>query len=127
MSNIFRNSKDNLDGKPTRYFSKRQEDAVAKSVGGRTTPNSGATMFAPGDVSNDKYLIECKTKMKKSKSISIQEDWLVKLKEEAIFAGKEHEALFFNFGPDEPNYVIISEDLFNMLNNTINEVLKDEK
>jgi len=121
MSNIFRNTKESENKKSTRYFSKRQEDAVAKSIGGRTTPNSGATMFAPGDVSNDKYLIECKTKMTHADSISIKKDWLLKLKEEAAFAGKEFEALFFNFGPDEENYVIISEDLFNMLNNTIKE------
>ena len=28
---------------PTRTFSKKQEDAVAKAVGGNRTPNSGAT------------------------------------------------------------------------------------
>ncbi len=29
--------------KPTRYFSSKQEKTVAKAIGGKTTPNSGAT------------------------------------------------------------------------------------
>ena len=35
-----------------------------------------------------------------------------KNKEESIFDGKPYSAVAFNFGPDEPNYYIIDEDLF---------------
>lgn len=31
--------------KPTRYYSKRQEQRVAKAVGGKRQPNSGAIPF----------------------------------------------------------------------------------
>lgn len=31
--------------KPTRYFSSRQEKAVAKAIGGKKTANSGATPY----------------------------------------------------------------------------------
>lgn len=34
---------------PTRYYSKKQEDAVAKNLNGKRTPNSGATPFVKGD------------------------------------------------------------------------------
>lgn len=30
--------------KPTRYYSKKQEDAIAKATGGHRNANSGATM-----------------------------------------------------------------------------------
>lgn len=107
------------DGKktPTRYFSKKQEDHVAKKFNGRRQPNSGATPFAPGDVILDNFLIECKTKTKSSDSISIKKDWFKKIREEAIFLGKQHIALTFNFGPDEENFYIITEDIFNELIN----------
>ena len=34
---------------PTRHFSKLQEDAVAKAIGGKRTPNSGATTWVKSD------------------------------------------------------------------------------
>lgn len=107
------------DGKktPTRTYSKKQEDYVAKKFNGRRQPNSGATPFAPGDVILDNFLIECKTKTKSSDSISIKKDWFKKIREEAIFLGKQHIALTFNFGPDEENFYIITEDMFNELIN----------
>ena len=40
--------------------SKKQEEKIAKDIGGRTTPGSGALWFAKADVRNDKYLIEAK-------------------------------------------------------------------
>ena len=42
--------------KPTRYYSKQQEKKVAKCVGGKRQPNSGATPFFRLTV----LLIECK-------------------------------------------------------------------
>ena len=112
---LFKTSLKNEGNKPTRYYSKKQENSIAAAVGGKTTPNSGATPFAPGDVKTNKFLIECKTKMSSSKSISIKKEWIQKLRDESLFAGKEYEALIFNIGPDEENYAIIDMNLFQIL------------
>ena len=98
----------------TRYFSSRQEKGVAKSLKGKTVPNSGAIMFGAGDVALDNWLIECKTKTSPSDSISIKRDWLEKNEEEAFAMHKQHSALAFNFGDLHyaKNYYIISEDEF---------------
>ena len=109
------------DGKkePTRYYSKKQEDAIAKKLGGARVKNSGATAWAKGDVNLDKWLLEAKTKMTPSASISIQKEWLEKNEKEALFMGKPYSALAFNFGPNEPNYYIIDESLFETLLETL--------
>lgn len=111
----FRQHRDNGDKKPTRYYSSKQENKVAKDVGGKTTANSGATMFDKGDLKTDQFLIECKTKTSNSESISIKKEWLDKLKDESLFMKKKYEALIFNFGPDSKNYAIIDLELFNIL------------
>ena len=98
----------------TRYFSSKQEKAVAKAVGGKKTANSGATLFQKGDVSTDNWLIECKTKTSPSESMSIKREWLEKNEEEAFAMQKSHSALCFNFGDvrNAKNYYIISEQEF---------------
>ena len=63
---------------PTRHFSKLQEDTVAKAIGGKRTPNSGATPWSKSDVLSDKFAIECKTKTTSSESISIKREWFEK-------------------------------------------------
>ena len=50
--------------KPTRYYSDKQEMSVAKAVGGRKTPNSGATPYVKGDVLTKQWIFECKTIIK---------------------------------------------------------------
>jgi hypothetical protein len=97
---------------PTRHFSKIQENAVAKAIGGQRTPNSGATPWSKSDVLSDKFAIECKTKTTSSESISIKKEWFSKQKQEAAFMGKPHQAVVFNFGPGEENHYIIDEYLF---------------
>ena len=102
--------------KPTRYYSSKQEKQVAKAIGGKLTANSGATMFGgKGDLLTDQFLIECKTKTSKSESISIKKEWFTKNDQEKIFMGKKYSAVAFNFGPDENNYYIIDEYLFQTL------------
>jgi hypothetical protein len=99
---------------PTRHYSKKQEEAVAKAVGGQRTPNSGATDFggkSDVDIAN-LFNIECKTKTSNSDSISIKKEWLLKNKREATFDGNPYSAIAFNFGPDSNNYYIIEEYLF---------------
>lgn len=98
--------------KPTRFYSKKQEDSVAQAIGGSRNLNSGATPFIKGDCVNDQWLIECKTKTKASESMSVRKDWIEKNKQEALFMGKQYSAVAFNFGPDEPNYYVIDEFLF---------------
>lgn len=101
---------------PTRKMSEKQEKSVAKATGGDRTPNSGATDFGgKGDVLTKEFLIECKTKMTDSKSISIQKEWLEKNNYEMVQMGKKYSTLAFNFGPDQPNYYIIDEFLFKTL------------
>lgn len=110
------------DGKkePTRFYSKKQEDEVAKRFGGSRVKNSGATAWQKGDVTLQNILLECKTKMSESKSISIQKEWLEKNEKEALFMGKPYSALAFNFGPGQPNYYIIDESMFETLLEILN-------
>ena len=108
--------------KPTRFYSNKQEKQVAKAVGGRQTANSGATAFQKGDVISNRFLIECKTKTTDSKSFTVQEEWLLKDEEEAFAMRKDNSALCFDFGPSaNKRYYIISERLFNILKNYIEE------
>lgn len=88
---------------------------MAKSLGGRRQPNSGATPFKKSDVVLEDFAIECKTKTKQSDSITIHKSWLEKNEYESLFMGKKHSALVFDFGPDTKRYVIISEELFKEL------------
>lgn len=101
--------------RPTRFFSNKQEKAVAKAVGGKKVANSGATAFNKGDVTTDDMLIECKTCVENKKSFSIKKEWLEKNKEEAFEMGKSYSALAFNFGPNTDNYYVIDEKLFKIL------------
>lgn len=100
----------------TRDYSSKQEKKVAKKFKGKVQPNSGATMFAKGDVVLDDWLIECKTKTSISQSISIKKEWLEKNEEEAFAMGKSYHALCFDFG-DGKNYYIVTEKEFERIVN----------
>lgn len=106
---------------PTRYYSKKQENAIAKKFNGDRIKNSGATMFSKGDVTLDQWLVEAKTKTSPSESMSIKKEWLLKNEKESLFMGKPYSALAFNFGPNEKNYYIIDEYLFETLVNYLKE------
>jgi len=101
--------------KPTRYYSKKQEDQVAKTLNGTRQKNSGATMFAKGDVLTEKFLLEMKTKTTHAESITIKKEWFEKNIKETLIVGKPYSAIGFNFGPGEENHYIISEELFEEL------------
>ena len=109
---LYKTSLKNEDNKPTRYYSNKQEKSIASAVGGKQTPNSGATPWKKGDVLTDKWLLEAKTKTKDSDSISIKKEWFEKNKHEMIFMGKDYSAIIFSFGPNQPNYYIIDEQTF---------------
>lgn len=113
MSGILRERHKEGEKKATRFYSSKQETTVAKNLGGQTTKNSGATLFQKGDIILDNLLlVECKTKTTHADSISIKKNWLEKNKSEALFMGKKYNTLAFNFGPNEENYYILDESLF---------------
>lgn len=98
--------------RPTRFYSDKQEKAVAKAVGGKQTANSGATPFYKGDVVTDNWLIECKTSTTEKVSFSIKREWLDKNKEEAFAMNKDYNALCFDFGDNGKRYYVIDEKTF---------------
>lgn len=100
--------------KATRYYSERQEKAVAKKIKGERVPNSGAIKFGGGDVTTDGWLIECKTKCNIAKSFAIKKEWLLKNREEMFAMGKSYNALVFDFG-DGDNYYVLDEKTFLMM------------
>ena len=103
--------------KPTRFYSNRQEKAVAKAIKGKQQANSGAAEWQKGDVKNQNFLIECKTTIHPKKSFSIKEEWLDKISEEAIGMRKQGWALCFEFNQADNNrYYVISERMFQLLN-----------
>ena len=124
MSSPFRVSNLAKQGEPPRYYSNRQEKAVAKEIGGKQTKNSGATLFQKSDVYTDLFNLECKTKTTNSDSISIKREWFEKQIRENIQMGKKYSAIVFNFGPDAPyneNHYIIDEYLFLALQEYLKE------
>lgn len=71
--------------KTVRKRSQEQEKRVAKQLGGRVTPASGALWGAKGDVRQDKFLVECKTTEKDYYSLT-DKVWN-KIRSEAIRDG----------------------------------------
>lgn len=104
----------------TRKYSKIQEKRTAKLNAGKVQLNSGATMFAKGDVVTKSFLIECKTKIGQHKSITVQREWIDKNQEEAFAMNKDYSAVAISFG-DNKNYYIINEKLFQILRNYVEE------
>jgi hypothetical protein len=104
-----------MTSKPTRFYSKRQETQVANIVGGKRTPNSGATMFAKGDVVGDDLLVECKTVTKPQKSITLQKEWITKNEEEAFARGKDLPVVAFDFGDGDQYFIVNAKDFKDML------------
>lgn len=109
--------------RPTRFYSKKQESAIADVTGGRRTANSGATKFDKGDVVAGQWLLEAKTVMKEQKTFTIKKEWLEKNKEEAFAIGKEYNALVFDFGDNGKRYYVIDEKIFLL----VKEALENDK
>lgn len=105
----------------TRKFSNMQEKQIAKNLGGKVQPNSGAANFVAGDVKLDFVLVDAKTVTTHKQSISIKEDWFKKIRYEAFAMGKELSCIAFNFGPGEPNYYAVNENDFKQLINAYKE------
>jgi len=77
-----------------------QEERVARLVRGHRQRGSGASMYAKGDVSADRFLIECKRT--EHASLSLKKSWLDKISREAAAASKEPAlAIEIAGGPDD--------------------------
>lgn len=101
--------------KPTRYYSSKQEKEVASKLNGRVTPNSGATPWIKGDVLLENFLLEMKTQTKSKETFTLRKEWFEKNDKECLLMSKPYSAVVFNFGPNEKNYYIIDEELFETL------------
>lgn len=101
-------------GRPTRFYSNKQEKKIAKVVGGKQVSNSGATAFDKGDVLTTRFLIEAKTVTKPQKTFTVKKEWIKKNQEEAFAMGKIYSAVAIDFGDGEQHY-IISQKLFDKL------------
>ena len=73
-----------LDKKESpRKFSQRREKYLAKKLGGKLTPNSGARWHSKGDMYTKEQLVEIKSTTQES--IVVHMAWLDKIRQEAIF------------------------------------------
>ena len=108
--------------RPTRFYSNQQEKKVAKSVKGKQTANSGATMWSKGDVTTEDWLLECKTHTEERNQFTIKRDWIEKNKEEAFQMGKHHSAVVLDFGDGVQHYLISEKDFLYLL-----EKLREEE
>lgn len=100
-----------MENKPTRHYSKLQEEKVANYLGGTLTPNSGAK-HKKGDILLNDTIVECKTRTKQSISHTIKKEWVLDLLKECIEMGKQHWAIVFDFGTQKLNeqFVVIPID-----------------
>lgn len=100
-----------MENKPTRHYSKLQEEQVANYLGGTLTPNSGAR-HKKGDILLKDTIVECKTRTKQSISHTIKKEWVLDLIKECIEMGKTHWAIVFDFGTQKLNeqFVVIPID-----------------
>lgn len=102
----------------TRNASEEQESRVAKKLGGKVIPNSGAGKFSKSDVMVDaaSLSIECKTCMEEKKSFSIKKEWLEKHKEESFSNRLDNHAIAFSFCFNDRNdYYVIDDKLMKFL------------
>jgi len=86
----------------------RKETKDSKDFGGRKKPRSGGLWFAPGDVSIDQFLLDDKTTVRKSFSITL--NMWKKIYEEALKSQKMP-CLSVRLG-DGTEVVVLSKDDF---------------
>lgn len=99
---------------PMRYYSDRQEKAIAEYLGWRVVPASGARPFDKGDITSDEYVGECKTKTAPTSRIEFRYTHFDKICTEAQAAMKRP-ALFTDDGTQKPDhtFVMVSRTLCN--------------
>jgi hypothetical protein len=107
--------------KTTRAVSSAQEKRIEKAIGGKRTPNSGATKFDKGDIIVKDWLVEAKTCMEPKKSFTIKQEWLTKMKQEQYATGKMYSSLCFDFGDSKDRYYIVDENTFRYMIELLDE------
>jgi|ERR1035437_3350924 hypothetical protein len=75
-----------LESRGKSSHGKASEKKLAKSIGARLTPASGALDSAKGDMKIGDFLIESKSTI--NKTISLELDFFIKIAHEATFTGK---------------------------------------
>lgn len=95
-------------------MSGEQENKSTRKIGMEKTPNSGATPFRKGDGLDNYAVMECKTKMKPSKSMRVQKSWLDKIEKECFKMGREIAIVNINFGDGEDYYILNETDFAEM-------------
>jgi hypothetical protein len=91
------------DRKLIKEHSKSQEEHIAKELGGRRSPSSGAWLYDDGDVDNEEFIIECKLSGnpdKPSKSISLKLSDFEKVFDEASLNRKTPMMTLRIYNPD---------------------------
>lgn len=107
----------------TRYYSDIHEKSVCRALGANQQSNSGAGLFAKGDVFQKEasLLIECKTATTEKNSFSIKKEWIEKNEKEKHEVHMNNSAICFNFGPDTENFYIINQKLMKYLVGKLSE------
>lgn len=98
------------ENKPTRHYSRKQENRGNKILGLNNVANSGATVFHKGDGRDEFMILEWKTLTKPQKSHSLKKEWFDKNKEEALATGRRFNAVGFDFGDGEDYVAVPIED-----------------
>lgn len=111
----------------TKKFSNMQEKRIAKKLGGKTQPASGALPIASlkSDVkvtnSEDwKVLISAKTSMVKNhqagkRSFTLKKEWLEEVKHQAFEGGYDFGVVSISFDNRQDFYIVEDVDFENML------------
>lgn len=96
----------------TRQYSSKQENYVAKQLGGTPTPNSGAGHTKKGDILvDDFYIIECKTKTQPVSQVTVKKEWLDTVRKEGLAMGRPYYSVVIDFGVQgKDTYAIIPLD-----------------
>jgi hypothetical protein len=89
----------------------KQEKRLAKDIGAKRTPQSGAMATSPEDMIVGNYVIE--SKATKGKSISVKEEWLSSLRSSPIHLGKIPTLILEFVG--RKRYVMMEENDFKKL------------
>lgn len=73
---------------PTKYYSNKQEQLVARYLSMKVVSGSGAADCHPGDVQNENWLCECKTHVESGKKIMFNLKVWAKICDEAMYKFK---------------------------------------
>lgn len=111
----------------TKDFSNVQEKRIAKTLGGKTQPASGALSIASKksdvQVSNSenwKLLVSAKTSMVKShqagkRSFTLKKEWLEEIKHQALEGGYDIGVVSISFDNRQDYYIVEDTDFSNII------------